>query len=184
MPSRTDTVDLIRNSYHASQAEGRASVSDGIRSASSKLQSESIIRSNQVQNGLLVQAIVNELAGIRSGSVELLRSNGTGTGNMSESYSQGTAWRPVFARCHFSGGSGTNDLVISLNSGLGTAYDVVLWTVKNVGTGTDINLRFDHDEINGPSPWTFQSNDDLVFTWTNPDSPNMTWGLEVGMATI
>ena len=33
-----------------------------------------------------------------------------------------------------------------------------------------------------PSPWTLQSGDAFRLAWTNPDSGNMTWGLEVGLA--
>jgi hypothetical protein len=43
-------------------------------------------------------------------------------------------------------------------------------------------LRLGGEEAFDPSAWTFQAGDKVWIKWTNPDSGNMTWGLEVGLA--
>lgn len=45
-----------------------------------------------------------------------------------------------------------------------------------------MNLRIPAEESVDPSPWTFQVGDTVRVRWTNPDSGNITWGLEVGLA--
>ena len=73
-------------------------------------------------------------------------------------------------------------MTISVESASGTAYDTRLYTVTRAGTNRDVNLRISNEELEEPSPWTFQSGDNVRVQWTNPDSPNITWGLEVGLA--
>ena len=86
---------------------------------------------------------------------------------------------PVFIRVHFSGsGSGTADMVVNVDSHQGYHYDHALFTLKSVGIGTPVNFRIPHDER---AEWLFDAGDELVLTWTNPDSPNITWGATVGL---
>jgi len=57
-----------------------------------------------------------------------------------------------------------------------------LYTITKAGTNRDVNFRIPADESREPSPWTFQAGDFVRIQWTNPDSGNMTWGLEVGFS--
>ena len=63
-----------------------------------------------------------------------------------------------------------------------SAYDTRLFTVSLAGIDKDVNLRIAVDEMTEPSAWTFQAGDKLRAAWVNPDTGNMTWGLEVGLA--
>jgi len=62
--------------------------------------------------------------------------------------------------------------------GLGAAD----FTITQAGVNNDVNLRLGGEEAFDPSAWTFQVGDKVWIKWTNPDSGNMTWGLEVGLA--
>lgn len=106
----------------------------------------------------------------------------TGTGDMNEALSLDLKWRLVYLRCHFAGGTGTAPMTLSLDSSAGSAYDAKLFTLTAAGAGADVNLRIEGDDTLDPSPWTFQTGDALSIAWTNPDSGNLTWGLEVGLA--
>lgn len=91
----------------------------------------------------------------------------------------------VFVRAHFNSGTSTKaNMVINLDSGFGPPYDFKLKTIKNVGTGRDdANFRVPVDE---DRHWIFDgmNKDKIVMTWTNPDSGNMEWGLEVGLILV
>ena len=106
----------------------------------------------------------------------------TGTGHIDERFSLDRPFRPVFLRCHFTGSSGTSSLVLSIDSAEGSAYDTRLFTISQAGVGKDINLRLEASETAEPSAWTLQAGDELRVEWTNPDTGNITWGLEVGLA--
>jgi len=106
----------------------------------------------------------------------------TGTGNIAHTFKLDQRYRLVFMRCHFSGTSGTVPLVISMDSGNGSAYDSVLFTITQAGVSRDVNLRIGGGDAEDPSSWTFQETDAVRVDWTNPDSGNITWGLEVGLA--
>jgi len=106
----------------------------------------------------------------------------TGGGDIDAAFSLDVRFRLVFLRCHFSGTAGTAALVISLDSSRGGAYDTKLFTIARAGVGRDVNFRITADESRDPSPWTFQAGDTVRVQWTNPDSGNITWGLEVGLA--
>jgi hypothetical protein len=106
----------------------------------------------------------------------------TGTGDIDESFSLNLGFRLVYVRCHFEGGSGVMPLKISLDSAQGSAYDATLYTAGNAGVGADVNYRVAGPQLDRPSSWTFQPDDAVRITWTNPDPGNMTWGLEVGLA--
>ena len=88
----------------------------------------------------------------------------------------------MFIRCHFSGGSGTNVFRLSVDSSKGSAYDTCLFKITQAGMDKDVHLRVTGADTEDPSPWTFQDGDEIRLAWTNPDSGNLTWGLEVGLA--
>ncbi len=106
----------------------------------------------------------------------------TGSADVDQTFSLDRKYRLVFVRCHFSGTAGTAAFTISLDSGGGSAYDTRLFTVTKAGTSNDVNLRIGEGDTGEPSAWTFQAADTVRIQWTNPDSGNITWGLEVGLA--
>jgi len=133
------------------------------------------------QAGLLGQDL--EMAAARERQLRsVLRKTGTGSGNIDATFSLDRKYRLVFVRCHFAGGTGTAPFTISVDSGQGSAYDTTLFTISLAGRDKDVNLRITGDDRDDPSPWTLQPGDFLRIQWTNPDSGNMTWGVEVGMA--
>ncbi len=88
----------------------------------------------------------------------------------------------VFMRCHFSGtGSGTADMLLKLDSVHESFYDVTLFTWQAVGASTDVFFRVGQDQA---AHWVFQDGDELVFEWTNPDSGNIQYGIELGLALV
>lgn len=106
----------------------------------------------------------------------------TGTGDLDEAISMDRSFRLIFIRCHFSGTSGAAPFDISVDSGSGPAYDAGLFAVDGAGVDNDVHLRIGPSDNAEPSAWTFQANDAVRIQWTNPDSGNITWGLEVGLA--
>lgn len=106
----------------------------------------------------------------------------TGSGNIDTTFSLDLRYRLVFIRCHFAGGTGTAPFTLSVDSTRGSAYDTKLFTITQAGVSKDVNLRLGDEEVVDPSAWTFQAGDRVWIKWTNPDSGNMTWGLEVGLA--
>ena len=106
----------------------------------------------------------------------------TGSGNIDATFSLDRRFRLVFVRCHFAGGTGTAAFTLSVDSTRGSAYDAKLFTITQAGVNKDVNLRIGGDDAVDPSAWTFQPGDKVWIKWTNPDSGNMTWGLEVGLA--
>ena len=105
----------------------------------------------------------------------------TGTGDINHTFGLDRKFRLVFARCHFTGAAGTAAFRLSLDSESGSAYDALLFTITLAGVGKDVNLRIAGSDAEDPSPWTFQAADLLRVQWTNPDTGNITWGLEVGL---
>jgi hypothetical protein len=106
----------------------------------------------------------------------------TGSGDINETVDLDRKFRLVFVRCHFVGGSGSASLAISVDSQSGSAYDTQLFAITQAGTTKDVNLRIGDGDVQDPSPWTFQAGDSVRIQWANPDSGNMSWGLEVGLA--
>ncbi|MFH1110149.1 MAG: hypothetical protein V1790_13285 [Planctomycetota bacterium] len=106
----------------------------------------------------------------------------TGSGNIDATLSLDRRFRLVFVRCHFAGGTGTAAFTISVDSTRGSAYDAKLFTITQAGVNKDVNLRIGGNDAVDPSAWTFQPGDKVWIKWTNPDSGNMTWGLEAGLA--
>ena len=106
----------------------------------------------------------------------------SGTGDMDAAYSLDVRFRLVFVRCHFAGTVAAGPMKVILDSARGSAYDALLFTLTQAGTGRDVHLRIPAEERGDPSPWTCQAGDQGRIQWTNPDPGNVTWGLEVGLA--
>lgn len=106
----------------------------------------------------------------------------TGTGDIAHTFNLDQRFRLIFIRCHFSGGTGSAALSLSLDSGSGIPYDTQLFTISQAGTGKDVHLRIGFGDTEDPSAWTFRFDDKLRLDWINPDPGNTTWGLEVGLA--
>ena len=134
-----------------------------------------------VQAGLTQQSL--ELSETRARQlVAVITKAATGSGNIDTTFSLDRRFRLVFVRCHFAGGTGTAAFGLSIDSTRGSAYDAKLFTITQAGVNKDVNLRIGGDDAVDPSAWTFQPGDKAWIKWTNPDSGNMTWGLEVGLA--
>lgn len=114
----------------------------------------------------------------------------TGTVNLSERIVIPSPSKLVYLRCRFSVPHGMSapalpvfsNLTIDLDSLAGDEYDVLLYTVNQRGYGRDCNLILASDELQDPSPWTFNVNDALIVSWSNLDE--IRWGLEVGIASL
>ncbi len=133
------------------------------------------------QAGLAQQTL--ELSETRARQLLAVTANAaTGSGNIDATFSLDRRFRLVFVRCHFAGGTGTAAFTISMDSTRGSAYDAKLFTITQAGVNKDVNLRIGGDDAVDPSAWTFQPGDKVWIKWTNPDSGNMAWGLEVGLA--
>jgi hypothetical protein len=131
--------------------------------------------------GLTVQEV--ELAEERARQMlAVVTKTAGGSSDIDQTFALDRKFRLVFIRCHFVGGSGTAALSISADSVAGAAFDARLFTISQAGTGKDVHLRIEHGVPGEPSAWTLQSGDGLRIQWTNPDSGNMTWGLEIGLA--
>ena len=132
------------------------------------------------QAGLTQQSL--ELSETRARQlVAVITKAATGSGNIDTTFSLDRRFRLVFVRCHFAGGTGTAAFGLSVDSTRGSAYDTKLFTITQAGVNKDVNLRIGADDAVDPSAWTFQPGDKAWIKWTNPDSGNMTWGLEVGL---
>jgi len=124
-----------------------------------------------------------ELAHLRARQLRSVSTRAaTGTGNINHTFFLDQRFRLTFVRCHFSGGMGTAALSVSIDSSRGSAYDAKLFTITQAGTNKDVNLRIGGTDAEDPCAWTLQVGDKVWIQWTNPDSGNMTWGLEVGLA--
>ena len=106
----------------------------------------------------------------------------TGSGDIDETFALNLSFRLVYVRCHFQGGQGKGEFHIGVDSAQGSVYDARLYTVKVAGAGADVHLRLTAQETARPSSWSLRTQDAVRVTWTNPDSGNMVWGLEVGLA--
>lgn len=134
-----------------------------------------------VDTALAVQQI--ELSDTRARQMlAVVTRTATGTADIDHTFALDQKYRLIFIRCHFSGTSGAADLLISVDSGNGSAYDTRLFTVTAAGTSKDVHLRVGSRDTGEPSAWTFQASDSIRLQWTNPDSGNITWGLEIGLA--
>jgi hypothetical protein len=123
-----------------------------------------------------------ELAAARQRQVNhVVTKSATGSGSINENMELDRQFRLIYVRCHFTGGTGGAAFTVSVGSAKGTAYDCQLLKRNNKGTGFDV---FETIAISNadPSPWTIDTGDSVNIKWTNPDSGNMTWGLECGFA--
>jgi hypothetical protein len=132
------------------------------------------------KEGLIIQEA--ELAATRQRQlVAVLTRTATGSGDISQTVGLDRKFRLVFVRCHFSGTPLTERFTVSVDSADGAAYDTRLFTITQAGTNRDVNLRIGQADQTEPSAWTFQAGDQIRIEWANPDSGNITWGLEVGL---
>lgn len=113
----------------------------------------------------------------------------TGTKDMAELILPGRLFKLIYVRLHFRlienlDGQVVvfNNLTIDLDSSAGDQYDVRLFTYEQRGYGRDAHLLFTDRETTDPSPWTFEADDGLLFSWANPGL--ITWGLQVGVSAL
>jgi hypothetical protein len=64
-----------------------------------------------------------------------------------------------------------------VDSSHGVFFDNELYTWESVGEDYDAVLRVVEERL---AHFLVDEDDEIVFEWTNPDSGNITWGLEVG----
>ena len=134
-----------------------------------------------VEVGLAVQEA--ELVETRARQLQAVATKtATGSGDIAQTFGLDRRYRLVFIRCHFAGNEGTAAFTISVDSASGSAYDTRLFTITQAGTDRDVHLRIGEGDTEDPSAWTFQASDGIRIQWTNPDSGNIVWGLEVGLA--
>ena len=134
-----------------------------------------------IESGLAVQEA--ELAEVRQRQIlAVVAKRATGSGDVDHTFSLDRRFRLVFVRCHFNGGTGTAAFDILVDSGGGSVYNSRLFRITQAGTDNDVHLRIGEGDTGEPSAWTFQAGDAVRIQWINPDSGNMTWGLEVGLA--
>ena len=93
-------------------------------------------------------------------------------------------WVLVWVRLHFEvlAGSPTGVANVILNRDQRTvhsAWNTRAWLMEARGFNADANFMVMPEEY---VHWMFDADEALVLTWTNPDSGNLGWGAEVGMA--
>lgn len=124
-----------------------------------------------------------ELADLRNRlMVTVTARTASGTGDIDALFSLDGRFRLVFLRAHFTGGSATGPLVLSVDSAAGTAHDTKLFTITQAGPGKDVHLRIGSGDTGEPAAWTFQAGDALRVQWTDPNGGSTSWGLEAGLA--
>lgn len=94
-------------------------------------------------------------------------------------------WALVFLRCHFSretgSGSSTADMTLQVQRDKDSKFDTLLYTFSAVGDDADVSLRIAAHERD---QWYFDDGDQLLISWTNPDSGNLWYGLTVGYVIL
>jgi len=109
-----------------------------------------------------------------------------GNGNIAYVIGLASRWTLAFVRIHFARtGSGTDTaaLTFDIDNDLGSEWDTRIWTHttpegSTPGVGSDVNLCPGDTEL---ARWTFEPWQKLVINWANPDSPEITWGLEAAV---
>ncbi len=114
-----------------------------------------------------------------------------GSGSMDEAFwIEGQRHALVFARAHFvdldSADPTAADLTISVTGIVNQAdidgpHDATLAKVLGRGAAADLNLRVLEDEMHA---WIVDPGYGFRVEWTNPDSDDLGWGLEVGLYPI
>ncbi len=88
----------------------------------------------------------------------------------------------VNVRIHFrdltGSATGTAVCVMHKDSGFGLPYDAELLEWAGNGSAEDGVLR---NEPNDMPHYVIEKRDWLVFEWTNPDSGNINWSVEIGV---
>lgn len=87
----------------------------------------------------------------------------------------------LYVRGEFTGGAGTADLSLYVDRQATREIlkkAAILFTWLAVGVTKQIHTRIPEDEREA---WSFLKGDELVCVWTNPDSGNMTWSVEIGL---
>jgi hypothetical protein len=90
----------------------------------------------------------------------------------------------LYVRGEFAGGSGTADLQLYLDRQATREINkktTILFTWLAVGDTKQVHTRVTRDEREA---WSFLKGDELVFAWTNPDSGNLTWFIEIGLVRL
>lgn len=89
----------------------------------------------------------------------------------------------VWVRAHFirESGSGTDTatMYLDLISRNGVNHNTRLLPITGAGVSVDVFARIHPDEY---QDWTFEKGDRIQFNWTNPDSDEISWGIEVALA--
>ena len=111
----------------------------------------------------------------------VLTKTATGTGDIAHTFKLDRKFRLLFIRCHFVGTSATAEFAVSVDSANGPTFDAKLFFIPQAGVDEDVHLRTGDGDTSEPSAWTFQTGDQIRIDWVNPDSGNITWGLEVGL---
>lgn len=124
-----------------------------------------------------------ELAAVRQRQLNhVVTKSATGNGDISERMRLDRQFRLVYVRCHFTGGLGTGQLSVEVDSAKSSAYNCRLITVVQAGNGKDVFEHVSQTNLDDPSPWTIDAGDGIVVKWTNPAPGTMIWGLECGFA--
>jgi hypothetical protein len=115
---------------------------------------------------------------------DVLFSDISGSGNIDwkvPEVSPNQLWALVSVKLHFYrfSGSGTDTatLTLSVYRERDEKFNAQLYTFAGLGDANDLFFRVHERERDC---WAFQAEDQIQFTWTNPDSGNLWYGLEVG----
>lgn len=120
-----------------------------------------------------------------------------GIGNIAQKFepNPGLGYRLVMVRCHFlrASGSGTDvaNLIMSVDSERSrndnhSRFNHQIWVFRDVGVSpAGVNAdAFLWVEPERREAFKFGAHDWLTFAWTNPDSGEIEWGLEVTVEDV
>ncbi len=96
----------------------------------------------------------------------------SGSGVLSFSLDPAATWQFEEVRLHLDGAGGAGDFTVTLQSHLGTAYNIVFNTAA-MTSATD-------EHYQPTRPLQFEKGDKLLFAWANGSSK--LWGLEIVFA--
>jgi hypothetical protein len=106
-----------------------------------------------------------------------------GVGNIDQDFGLPVKFRLVFMRGHFTGGTGDATLTIRQTSRKNNLYNVVIAELEDVGTTTNSDVHYRvHDWVR--DSFVFEGGDFVHIGWTNPDSGDMSYGIEVGLEVV